>query len=90
MKTEKQFQKMIDETAKHQSRFYDAQFALMKECEVRYGCTPSDVDCDEIIDLVLGGSGGAVGMTFKAFDAAMKEAITYKYPNGLPDDVREN
>ena len=55
--------------------------AFILECEIyeestrRHGYTPSEVDCDSIIDSCSNTAGGATGMTAKQFDEAMKESI---------------
>lgn len=54
-------------------------FVLWSEIEEHsikvYGCTPSDVDCDEFIDTCTGTNGACSGMTAAEFNKAMKFAI---------------
>lgn len=68
-------QRLIDKCQKANEKFYYAQAELNKFCEGRYGVAPSDIDCDVIIDSLLGGCGAGNGMTAKQFDAEMKAAM---------------
>ena len=75
----KRLQSLIDRTASAVSKAYHAQEALNTYCEQRYGTTPQDLDNDEIIDLVLGGCGAAVGMTAADFeDSLIRSAAAQK------------
>ena len=70
----KKFQALIDRAANTGAVAYSAQKALHDFCEERYGVTMTDIDCDFIIDSVLGGCGAPSGMSASDFDRHMIEA----------------
>lgn len=53
----------------------DAETAIYDHCETVYGLTPSDVDCEAILDTVFGYCGRAVGLSPKTFDKEMHASI---------------
>jgi len=67
----KKLQRMIDKTAAASTEFYKAQDELYNWCDQKYGYGPGDIDCDEIIDGVLGGCGQSNGMPAVKFHNAM-------------------
>lgn len=69
-------QKLIDRTVEASNAFQQAQRLLSEECLRVYGVEPGDVDCDVVIDAVLGGCGLSPGMSADAFDVAMRACIT--------------
>ncbi len=73
--SDRELQRLINKCAAANETFYFAQKALNAYCEQRYGAAPSDVDCDEIIDALLGGGGAGNKMTAKQFDNAMKASM---------------
>jgi 2C-methyl-D-erythritol 2,4-cyclodiphosphate synthase len=73
-------QRLIDRTVKANNDFQRAQSVLMEECLKRYGHEPGDVDCDAIIDSVLGGCGVSDGMSAEDFDREMSAAVSRKRP----------
>ena len=64
-------QRMINRTVKASNAYHDAQAELNDWCRDRYGYEPGDIDADQIIDGVLGGSGNCHGMTAEEFDDIM-------------------
>lgn len=71
----RELQRLINKCAAANETYYFAQKALNEYCERRYGAAPSDLDCDDIIDALLGGAGAGNRMTAKAFDKQMKDAL---------------
>jgi hypothetical protein len=72
--TSAELQSLIDRTAAAVSASYDSCKALDAYCMQHYGFTPEEIDCDPVIDAVLGGSGPAPGMTAEEFDRHMRES----------------
>lgn len=70
MMTDKEFQSLLNRGVKIAAKAYEVQQELTKAFEDRYGITYSDVDADEIID-VLDYQGGKI--TVKQVDAIMAE-----------------
>lgn len=68
----RRMQSLIDRAAKAVSAAHAAISALDDFTADVYGATASDVDADQIIDAVLGGSGAAPGMTAAEFDQIMR------------------
>jgi hypothetical protein len=68
-------QNLINKCAAANETYYYAQKPLNDYCEKHYGTTPSDIDCDWIIDSLFGGCGPGNKMTEKEFDASMKLAL---------------
>ncbi len=71
----RKLQSLINRAAKTSTAFHNAQAALNDYCREVYGAEPGDLDCDDIIDGVLGGCGVCNGMTAEDFDASMKERL---------------
>lgn len=71
----RKLQSLIDRTVRHGAAFHTAQHALMEECLRVYGVEPGNIDCDSIIDKVLGGDGSPNGMMAEEFDEAMRAAM---------------
>lgn len=63
---------LITRTAEAGTTFNRMQDDLMDFCREKYGCEPGDIDADEIIDSVLGGSGECPGMDAAQFDKIMR------------------
>lgn len=66
-------QKLIDNAAVRGAAYFHAQAALNEFCLNKYGAEPGDVDADEIIDSVFGGSGSNSGIPAERFDEIMSE-----------------
>lgn len=75
----RRLQRLIDRAAKAATANHLATAALCDESQRLYGAVPGDVDADQIIDSVLGGSGTAAGMSAEEFDAIMRE-LTERRP----------
>ena len=73
--TNRQLQAAINKCAKGNAMAHDAQELIDQHCEVVFGASPSDADCDSIIDSVFGGCGRANGMTVEEFNQAMNDAL---------------
>jgi len=52
-----------------------ARNKIADHCHTVYGVEPGDVDNDEFIDAVDGGSGRSSGMTVEEFDRSMRESM---------------
>ena len=76
-------QRLIDKAVKTANAAYKASDALMNECMVIYGVIPGDVDCDEILDHVLGAIGMCSSMSAENFDKSMRECMIR---NGIDPD----
>lgn len=70
-----QLRKLIDRATRAHAAAHTATALLNHWCEGVYGCAPADIDCDEILDGVLGASGIPDGMEPEEFDAAMRDAL---------------
>lgn len=66
------FQRLLDRCARLAEQHAKATRAVSDELEARFGCTPGDVDCDDIIER-MDYHGGR--MTVREVEAAMREAI---------------
>ena len=58
----RKLQKLIDTAAKHGDAHFRAICALDEYCQEIYGTTPSDIDCDQILDAVYGASGSCASI----------------------------
>ena len=68
--------KAIKRAAFTASRNFTAQAVLNDLCEEIYGTTASDIDCDQVLDGVMGLAGDTEGgMTVDEFDTAMRESM---------------
>lgn len=74
----KSLQKLIDECTFASGMAWRAQAALNERCEEMFGMTPSDVDCDEVLDSVFAASGPGRTMPEKQFTELMKRAIGFE------------
>lgn len=71
-------QKLINKCVKTNNAFHRAQAQLNDYCITHYGTTPSDVDCDFIIDTCLGGAGATTAITAEEFEEEFQNAIKLK------------
>lgn len=74
----RKLQRLIDKAAKTSAANYYAERALAEYTEEIYGCTWSDVDGDQIIDSVCGGTGASSGLDAASFDLEMRQCIEAK------------
>lgn len=73
--TKRQLQAALDALAAANNRARAARDKIMAHSEAVYGVTPGDVDNDEFIDSVDGGSGACHGMTVEEFDRTMRDGM---------------
>jgi len=73
--TDKQFQRLIDRLVKINERHYRIETTFLEECKKRFGCSPSDISCDWIIDAVLGGCGAGVHITVQEVTQEMETEL---------------
>lgn len=73
--TNSQLQRELDKLAKAVGKAYLARQAIYEHCEEVYGCTPSDIDNDEFLDMCDAGCGIPPGMRVAEFDTSMREAM---------------
>lgn len=70
-KERRELQRMIDRTVKHGQAYHAAQSELSEWTRERYGREAGDIDADEIIDGVFGGSGVPSGMAAARYHRIM-------------------
>jgi len=68
-------QKALNRLAKANSAAFVQQGLIDAHCIVVYGRTPGEIDNDEFIDAVGGGSGTCSGMSVEDFDRSMQDSI---------------
>tara|TARA_B100000678_G_scaffold237062_1_gene206779 strand:+ start:4820 stop:5062 length:243 start_codon:yes stop_codon:yes gene_type:complete len=69
-------QRLINRVAKSATEYHLASAELDMACRKIYGATPSDIECDTVLDLVYGQIGACRGVTFEIFDQAMKDRLS--------------
>lgn len=71
----KALQRKINLCARAYREASEAESVIYDHCMTVYGATPSDIDCETLLDSVFGSGGAAQAVTVEEFNEAMKDSI---------------
>jgi hypothetical protein len=73
--TKRQFDSIIKKAVDLGNRYRTEIDKLDKYCKEKYGCSWSDLDCDDIIDSLEFGCGSLTPMTFDEFKQSIESRL---------------